>query len=161
MPIRRCLTEIASDEKSRSRPRNRRPEAEGDPEILLGAAETLRTSLALYLPPSQRSAVILEDVLGHSTEEIAELLGFSVAAVQGCLHRGRALKPEYERPSDPIPPVVLRYAELFGAANWDGVRSLLAEEVRLDLVGHMQRTGRSRTMARAAAARHLAHYPPR
>ena len=48
-------------------------EADGDPESLLAAAEVVRTSLALFvrLPPSQRSAVILKDVLGHSTEEIA------------------------------------------------------------------------------------------
>ena len=124
-------------------------EADGDPESLLAAAEVVRTSLALFvrLPPSQRSAVILKDVLGHSTEEIADLLGFTIPAVQACLHRGRerlrAPGPEPEPTREPMPPLVQRYAELFDAHDWDGVRSLLADEVRLDLVGHMGRTGRS------------------
>lgn len=124
-------------------------EAEGDPAALLEAAESVRTSFALFvqLPPSQRSAVILKDVLGHSTEEIAELLGSTVPAVQACLHRGRArlraLAPMGDRARAPIPAVVGRYAHLFGAGDWQGVRELLAEEVRLDLVGHHQRVGRS------------------
>ena len=47
---------------------------EGDPEASAAAADVARASFALFLrlPPSQRSAVILKDVLGHSTAEIAE-----------------------------------------------------------------------------------------
>jgi hypothetical protein len=53
---------------------------------------------------------------------------------------------------DPIKPAVLRYAELFGARNFDAIRALLAEDVRLDLVGHSQRTGR------AAVGRYYENY---
>ena len=42
------------------------------------------------LPVSQRSAVILKDVLGHSLEETAETMGISVMAVKAVLVRGRA-----------------------------------------------------------------------
>jgi RNA polymerase sigma-70 factor (ECF subfamily) len=131
---------------------------EGDPEASAAAADVARTSFALFLllPPSQRSAVILKDVLGHSTAEIAELLGFSVAAVEACLHRGRsrlrAMKPLEEPARDPLHPAVLRYAELFGARDFDGIRAMLAEDVRLDLVGHSQRTGR------AAVGRYYQNY---
>ncbi len=34
-----------------------------------------------------------------------------------------------------------RYVELFNARDFDGVRELLADEVRLDLVGHTKRRG--------------------
>ncbi len=35
-----------------------------------------------------------------------------------------------------------RYAELFNARDWDAVRAMLAEDVRLDLVSRHQRAGR-------------------
>ena len=51
----------------------------------------MRAALSRFveLPPAQRSAVILKDVLGHSLEEIAALLELSVPAVKAALHRGR------------------------------------------------------------------------
>src|SRR5882672_9041293 len=52
----------------------------------------VRAALAsfLTLPVSQRSAVILKDVLGHSLEEAAETMGATVMAVKAALVRGRA-----------------------------------------------------------------------
>jgi RNA polymerase sigma-70 factor (ECF subfamily) len=35
-----------------------------------------------------------------------------------------------------------QYATLFNTANWDGLRALLAEEVRLDMVSRSQRSGK-------------------
>ena len=43
----------------------------------------------LSLPVTQRSAVILKDVLGHSLEEAAETMGTTVLAVKAALVRGR------------------------------------------------------------------------
>jgi RNA polymerase sigma factor (sigma-70 family) len=37
--------------------------------------------------------------------------------------------------------VVAQYAKLFNARDWDGIRAMLAEDVRLDLVSRIQRTG--------------------
>jgi RNA polymerase sigma factor (sigma-70 family) len=38
---------------------------------------------------------------------------------------------------------IARFAALFNARDWDGVRSMLAEDVRLDLVSRIQLTGRA------------------
>src|SRR5215212_11879735 len=46
--------------------------------------------LVLTLPPMERACVLLKDVLDHSLEEIAELVGSTVGGVKAALHRGRA-----------------------------------------------------------------------
>jgi len=99
------------------------------------------------LPVSQRSAVILKDVLGHSLEETAETMGISVMAVKAVLVRGRAKVREaavahavgkaHDRAS------LEKYATLFNAKDWDGVRALVGEDCRLDLVSKSQRQGKA------------------
>ncbi len=119
-----------------------------DPEDALAADEAMRAAVSRFvaLAPAQRSCVILKDVLGHSLEEIAALLELSVPAVKAALHRGRErLREEGEAASlEPraASPAVARYAALFNARDWDGVRAMLAEDVRLDLVSRSQRAGR-------------------
>src|SRR5829696_8849772 len=46
--------------------------------------------LVLTLPPMERACVLLKDVLDHSLEEIAPLVGSTVGGVKAALHRGRA-----------------------------------------------------------------------
>ncbi|GMV13823.1 MAG: sigma-70 family RNA polymerase sigma factor [Polyangiaceae bacterium] len=98
------------------------------------------------LPVGQRSAVILKDVLGHSLDETAETMGTSVLAVKAALVRGRAKLREAEPSSaagDATARTALeRYASLFNARDWDGVRALVGEDCRLDLVSKSQRRGR-------------------
>ena len=120
-----------------------------DPEDVLAREHALRAAVSRFveLAPAQRSCVILKDVLGHSLEEIAELLELSIAAVKAALHRGRLrLRDELTNVAEvtarPASPVVARYAELFNARDWDGVRAMLADDVRLDLVQRSQRAGR-------------------
>jgi RNA polymerase sigma-70 factor (ECF subfamily) len=120
-----------------------------DPENALAREHALRAAVSRFveLAPAQRSCVILKDVLGHSLEEIARLLELSVPAVKAALHRGRVrLRDELANVAEvtarPASPVVARYAELFNARDWDGVRAMLADDVRLDLVQRSQRAGR-------------------
>ena len=121
----------------------------------LGAEETLmrqeavRTAVARFveLPTTQRSVVILKDVLDHSLAEIAAMLDLSIDAVKAHLARGRAnLREINARAADPAPArpasaAALRYAALFNAGDWDGLRALLADDVRLNLASKPLRVG--------------------
>jgi RNA polymerase sigma-70 factor (ECF subfamily) len=99
----------------------------------------VRAALArfLVLPVSQRSAVILKDVLGHSLEETAETMGVSVMAVKAALVRGRKQLLETEPAAAKGAPAKAdldRYASLFNARDWDALRAMVSDECRLDLV---------------------------
>jgi RNA polymerase sigma-70 factor (ECF subfamily) len=97
----------------------------------------------LTLPLAQRSAVILKDVLGHSLEETAATMGATVMAVKAALVRGRAKLAEQEpSPTASGDPNLERYAMLFNARDWDGVRALIGDDCRLDLVSKSQRRGK-------------------
>ena len=110
----------------------------------------MRAALArfLALPLPQRSAVILKDVLGHSLEETAQTMGTTVMAVKAALVRGRGALHEMERESDQREPPraaraeLDRYASRFNARDWDGVRALVGDDCRLDLVSKSQRRGK-------------------
>ena len=108
----------------------------------------VRAALArfLTLPLTQRSAVILKDVLGHSLEETAETMGTTVTAVKAALVRGRANLRLVERESAGsdagLRAQLDRYASLFNAKDWHGVRALVGDDCRLDLVSKSRRRGK-------------------
>jgi RNA polymerase sigma-70 factor (ECF subfamily) len=122
----------------------------GVPEDALARAQAVRAAIALFLelPAFPRSCVVLKDVLGHSVEEISVLLDQTPTAVKAALHRGRArlrVLRAADRPAggaQPVSATVARYAALFNARDWDGVRALLADDVHLDLVSRSRRSGR-------------------
>jgi RNA polymerase sigma-70 factor, ECF subfamily len=126
----------------------------------LAAAASLRTFMRL--PVSQSSSVVLKDVLGYSIEEIAQILGgATVAAVKAALHRGRArLRELADAPEASTPPqmsdeeraLLAAYIDRFNARDFDAVRDMLAEEVRLDLVA------RKRMNGRAEVSRYFSNY---
>ena len=112
------------------------------------AAASLHTFMRL--PVGQRSAVILRDVLGHSVEEICDVTGTTILAVRGALQRGRHRLRELAQEGDDRPPPVLAeperarlmaYIDRFNARDFDSVRDMLAEDVRLDLVNRLRLKG--------------------
>ena len=114
------------------------------------AAASLRTFM--HLPAAQRSSVILMDVLGYSLEEIGGVMDNSVAAVKAALHRGRArLRALAQEPDDrPLPALaeperslLAAYVERFNVRDFDAIRDMLADEVRLELVARSRMNGRS------------------
>ena len=114
----------------------------------VAAAASLATFLHLSI--IQRSCVVLADVLGYSLTETAAILSVSVPAVKAALHRGRVRLRELVELADTALPRLdeadrerLRaYAERFNARDFDALRDLLSEEVRLDLVNRTRLTGR-------------------
>jgi RNA polymerase sigma-70 factor, ECF subfamily len=113
-------------------------------------AASLRTFMRL--PVAQRSSVILMDVLGYSLEEIGGVMDVSIAAVKAALHRGRARLRELAQEPDDVPLPILgepersllaTYVERFNARDFDAIRDMLADEVRLDLVARLQKKGRT------------------
>jgi len=113
------------------------------------AASRVATGAALavfmQLPPSQRGAVILKDVLGYSNEESAGILGSTLAATKAALHRGRdrlrllADAPTDAPQLDPADLDRLRiYVDRFNARDFDAIRTMIADDVRFDLVAQMK-----------------------
>ena len=103
----------------------------------------------LALPPVQRGAVILADVLGHPLAETAEIFGVTEASAKAALHRGRAALRQHG--ADARPPAsfsatekarLRAYADRFNARDFDALRTLLAEDVQLDLANRARLTGR-------------------
>jgi RNA polymerase sigma factor (sigma-70 family) len=137
-----------------------------DPDALMAREQAVAMAVARFveLVPTQRSCVILKDVLECSLEEIAALLDLSVLAVKAALHRGRTrlreLAQEPEQPASPRPAsqTVRRYADLFNARDWDGVRAMLADDVRLDLVAASKRRGRKEVAVYFTNYDRLAHW---
>jgi RNA polymerase sigma-70 factor (ECF subfamily) len=114
------------------------------------ATISLRTFMRL--PALQRSAVILKDVLGHSLEEVASITGASEAAAKSALQRGRVSLREFaSEPADVSLPMLsdvmrarlIKYVEGFKAGDFDAVRAMLADDVKLDLVAKLRKQGKS------------------
>ena len=96
------------------------------------------------LTPVQRSALALKDVLGLSLEETAATMEMSVGAVKAALVRARANVAAARKAASQEPPDlerIRRYAALFNARDWEGLRALFGEETRLDVVSRTQRQG--------------------
>jgi RNA polymerase sigma-70 factor (ECF subfamily) len=113
------------------------------------AAASLRTFMRL--PVAQRSSVILMDVLGYSLKEIGGVTGLTMPSVKASLHRGRMrLRELAGEPEDVVPPVLEErerrrlalYVDRFNARDFDALRDLLADEVRLELVNQSRMNGR-------------------
>lgn len=113
------------------------------------AAASLRTFMRL--PISQRSSVILMDVMGYSLDEIAGVTETTIPSIKAALHRGRDKLRELARePDDSTPPALSAaerarlndYVDRFNARDFDALRDLLAEEVKLDLVNRLRLQGK-------------------
>jgi RNA polymerase sigma-70 factor (ECF subfamily) len=103
----------------------------------------LALSVFLKLAPKQRSCVILKDVMGCSLADISELLDATVPEIKAALHRGRARLRELSKSvtaDEPMPhdeherELLARYIDRFNARDFDAVRAMLADQVRLDLI---------------------------
>ena len=114
-------------------------QASPDPVEMLMRQEAVRTAVSRFaeLPTLQRSVVILKDVLDEQLSEIAALLDLTVDAVKGHLARGRVRLREINAQAAtlaearPASAAVTRYVALFNQRDWEGLRALLADDVKL------------------------------
>jgi RNA polymerase sigma-70 factor (ECF subfamily) len=114
-----------------------------DPET--SAIERARLRLALVaalqlLPPRQRAALLLRDVLDLSAAEIAEQLGTSPAGVNSALQRARArldhMSVERDAPVESSAEqraLVDRYVDAFERADVAALRELLSDDVVMEM----------------------------
>src|ERR1700721_1517487 len=123
------------------------------------AGASLRTFMRL--PVAQRSSVILMDVLGCSLSEVCAVMDFSLPAVKAALHRGRGQLREIAGEPDDWPHPELSkadrdrlcaYVAHFNARDFDAIRAMIADDVRLDLVN------RTRLNGKAEVARYFGNY---
>ena len=116
-----------------------------EPDLPLEKKELTAVALSVFLQltPKQRSCVILKDVMGYSLLEISELLDVSIPTIKAALHRGRSRLRElskYVRTDTPSPmdehkrTLLTHYVDRFNARDFDTLRTMLANEVRLDLI---------------------------
>jgi RNA polymerase sigma-70 factor, ECF subfamily len=117
--------------------------AEPDPPLEEPELITVALSVFLKLTPKQRSCVILKDVMRCSLAEISELLDATVPEIKAALHRGRARLRDLSKGITADAPTALDaherellagYVDRFNARDFDAVRAMLADEVRLDLI---------------------------
>jgi RNA polymerase sigma-70 factor (ECF subfamily) len=120
-----------------------------DPVETLMRQEAVKTAVLRFaeLPTMQRSVVILKDVLDEQLSEIATLLDLTVDAVKAHLARGRArlrtinAQARSFPAAQPASAAVARYAALFNQRDWDGLRALLASDVKLKQSSYPVRSG--------------------
>jgi len=123
------------------------PDTAPGPEARYEAVESISlafiTALQL-LPPRQRAALILRDVLGFHASDVARILDTSLESVTSALKRARAALERQQQQSgqhEPAPPpdspaerrLVDRLTRAFKAADVDGIVALLTEDVWLTM----------------------------
>jgi RNA polymerase sigma-70 factor, ECF subfamily len=92
-----------------------------------------------HLPPRQRAALLLSEVLGWSAAEIAECLDTSIPAVNSALQRARAtmarraIAPAAESLSDEQSDLLERYVDAFHRYDVDALVALLREDATFSM----------------------------
>jgi RNA polymerase sigma-70 factor, ECF subfamily len=92
-----------------------------------------------HLPPRQRAALLLSEVLGWSAAEVADCLDMSVAAVNSALQRARATvaarqgNTTNEPLSDEQSTLLNKYVDAFHRYDVDALVALLREDATLSM----------------------------
>jgi RNA polymerase sigma-70 factor (TIGR02960 family) len=117
------------------------PDDSPGPEARYEARESIELAFITglqHLPPRQRAALVLRDVLGFQAAEVAGMLDTSEASVKGALQRARATlaahRPARERERSPAPgsvrkrEVVGRFADAVQSGDLDTLVALLTDD---------------------------------
>ena len=118
--------------------------ASDDPAEQTVARESIRLAFVAalqHLPPRQRAVLILREVLRLKAEEVAELLGSTVASVNSALQRARStLAASDLSDTDAIDPMddahrelLDRYVDAFERYDMESLTSLLHEDATMSM----------------------------
>ena len=116
--------------------------ASSNPEARYDAYESISLAFLValqVLPPRQRAALILRDVLNWSMAEIADNLGTTVSSVTSLMHRARVTMEQRNNtrrqdtirmgiPDDQTRELLKRYVRAWESADIEAIISLLAED---------------------------------
>jgi RNA polymerase sigma-70 factor (ECF subfamily) len=118
------------------------------PEARYEAAEAISLAFVAALqalPPRQRAVLILRDVLGFSTSQVADILDSSEDAAASALKRARATMRDRFPAASAAPPrpdspaerdLVERFTRAYQAGDVAGVVALLTEDVTVTMPPH-------------------------
>jgi RNA polymerase sigma-70 factor (ECF subfamily) len=112
------------------------PSAEPDDEPI-GAP---LAALVGELPPKERAAVLLKDVLHYRLSEVAEVVDSTLGGVKAALHRGRAKLRALQTAPSRVEldrrqrELVEAYVECFNRRDWDALGRLIEADARLEVV---------------------------
>jgi RNA polymerase sigma-70 factor (TIGR02960 family) len=122
------------------------PDRSAGPAARYEARESIELSFIValqHLPPRQRAALVLGDVLGFRTAEVAEMLDTGEASIKGALQRARASLrarlPASDRERAPRPnsagerQLVGRFADAVQSGDLDEIVSLLTDDALLTM----------------------------
>lgn len=137
----------ASGEFQQGEPEHSRfitPAADGrlfpDPAEASESRETIALAFVALLqrvPPRQRAALLMKDVLGWPAEEIAEALKISVSSLNSALHRGRqAIAHRESKADEPLPATLRDFIRAWETRDLDGLVALLRKDIVLAMPPH-------------------------
>jgi RNA polymerase sigma-70 factor (ECF subfamily) len=122
------------------------PDRSAGPSARYEARESIELAFIVALqrlPPRQRAALVLRDVLGFRTAEIADMLDTGEASVKGALQRARAALearlPAADRERAPRPnsaserQLVGRFADAVHSGDIDEIVALLTDDALLTM----------------------------
>ncbi|HEY6775123.1 MAG TPA: sigma-70 family RNA polymerase sigma factor [Thermoleophilaceae bacterium] len=120
------------------------PDRSPGPAARYEARETIELAFIVglqSLPPRQRAALVLRDVLGFRTAEVAEMLDTGEASVKGALQRARAALEARLPAADRAPrpnsarerQLVGRFADAVQSGDLDDVIALLTDDALLTM----------------------------
>ena len=140
--IRRRTSEAHAVALESAKP-NSDTEAKPDTIAVRDAATRLMRTLA----PQERAALVLKEIFDLSLEEIAAMLGTSVAAAKAALHRGRSRLDESRaaqpsRRPTPSAALVERFVDRLNASDLPGLLALMLDSATIEMPGNLVEVGR-------------------
>ena len=139
---------------------------EGGSEDAAVAVDAALAALVAELPPKERAAVVLKDVLDLPLAEIADVIDSTIGGTKAALHRGRTKLLSVRSAPVAAPrrldarqrELLDAYVDCFNNQDWEGLRRLVRGDARLEIVGAaegtMQDAGNNYIRNSAAQASH-------